>query len=251
MDEDDDEEGDLLEPGVRVWGLKKMALDMPNAEARAVLTQHDGLLRHVIRRYRLPRTPQGLSAEDQYAIGQCVLLQAHNSFDPTTGFQFSTWAVRLLEQSFSELARKTRGQTRNEQLYFLRARDGEDLTEQQQAYVERYMQRGLVSLDVPRTRAGPTLSYARETEGALYERIADDKDDEAEHVERDLREWLYAKLANGILTQQERTIVSGYLKGRTFRQIGASAGVTRQRAQQVWVDAVAKLKTAAKRETKR
>lgn len=250
MEAEDDDVEDELE-GIRIWGLKRLSLDMDEAEARAVLRKHDGLLRTVMHRYRLPKGGQGLTTEDQYAIGQVVLLQAYKRHDPQLG-AFSTLAVTMLEQSFSELARRVRGQTKSEQVSYLRARDGEELTPAQRAYADRYEQRRFLCFITTNRdtseAGGPKKGTGKGT--VSEEAFAADTDPEAEHVERDLREWLYAKLANGVLTKQERAVLQGFLRGLTFREIGRATGVTRQRAQQVWADAVAKLQSTARRENR-
>lgn len=253
MEDDADDldlEDDLLEPGVRVWGLKRMPLDMPEAEARRVLEEHDGLLRHVMRRYRLPAASQGITREDQYAIGQAVLLQAYKQHDPKLG-AFSTFAVQLLKQSFSYLARRARGQTKSEQVHYLRVRAGETLTPAQQACVERYEQRRFVAIVALPEELGARSPAGTSRAGISEEVISDGRDPETEHVERDLREWLYAKLANRVLSAQERRVVHTYLSGVTFAAIGAQIGVSRERVRQVWNSAVTKLQIAAEREQRR
>lgn len=234
---DDEPESD--DKPSRVWGLKRsVRMDVPSAAAAAVLAEHDGLLRFMMQRYKLPRGASGISVEDQYQIGQCVLLQAHATFDPSVGVVFSTWAVRLLKQSFVELARRSRLQSRKEQILVLRARDGEDLTPAERDTVRQLETRVLVSLAAP-TGEDRTLEDCLPAENADGDEIAHRQD----------REWFYAKLAT--LTAQERSVIEGYLSDRTFREIGASIGVTRQRAQQVYADALAKLRLAADRDKRR
>lgn len=245
--EDDDVDS---APSARIWGFwKKITIAMPDAEAREVLRKHDGLVRMVMRSYRIPDDHFGFGIDDLYAVGQIVLLQAHSSYDETKG-EFSTWAVRLLRQSFLDVVRRTRGQTRTQQADYIALREW-----------RRWMH---AVMHVGEEAAGPepelpSSRRVRAVEAALRRRMiltgveSEDgrvaEDDPHEAVARNQTlTWLRERVDSNLLTPSEQRVIQGVLGDMRQQEIADAMGLTRQRVQQIYAKAVEKLQAAARRE---
>lgn len=254
-DDDDDHESDLVASRpARIWGFwKKIPISLSDAEARRVLREHNGLVQMFMRRYQIPDGYTGFDRDDLHAVGQIVLLQAYTSFDPEKG-AFSTWASRLLQQSFLDIARRTRGQTRRQQADYVALREWKRWLNAVQHVGERAAG---PAPELPSTQRVVSVEAAlgRRTV-PLDEHPGDDfdarrgaQDDLHEVTERkQLMAWIRQRIATGLLTEQERRVVAGVLEDANQQEIADSLGVTRQRVQQIYAIAIEKLRQAAKRD---
>jgi RNA polymerase sigma factor (sigma-70 family) len=259
--DDDADVDEVAAPGWGIWKKQPLSIEgetpqAREARARAVLEKNRGLIGFFLCKTKLPSNGV-FTTEDLRAVFQAVLLQAHASYDPSRG-AFSTWAHVWLNQAAMDVIRRVVGRTRSEQIAYLKALHerrwendvaagrateafSEPLTTRERHALELHANRRIVSLqDVQHKGAGANRDVAVEdtigVEDPIEERLA----------EKQVREWLYAKLGNGVLTDRERTVMHGVLNGETFDAIGQRCHFSRQYAQILGARAIEKLKEAAK-----
>lgn len=245
-----------LEPErAATWGLwRSFTIQMDETEARQVLARHAGLIGLFLRRSPLPKQCKAFDTKDLEAVAKIMVLQAHLSYDSTRG-SFSNWAMRLLQQSFIDIARRARSIDRGEQRLYKKQRaleryeagrhagrvvgsEPEALTDKQQRLLRGSLSRQVISTDQPFVNRGadggdlgPTLTF----DGPSPEDLVD---------RRIESEWLKKKLSNGLLTDKEKEVVFRVLSGR-YDSWDAIAGPdrSRQAAEALYGKAVNKLRS--------
>lgn len=232
--DDEDAEPTQSNPRPHVWGIwKKQSIQQINGEAAEVLRQHSGLIGFFLRKTRLPRNA-AFAHEDLQSVFQVVLLQAYASFDASHGASFGTWACLWLEQAAIDIVRRASNRTRREQMALKTLRDGGP-TDRDLEHLKTYAHRRFVSMQTAHS------------DGYVLEEVVGAASAEIEVTvdERRMREWLYAKLGNGILTDRERTVMNATLQGLSSVEIGEMLGMTRQGAEMHHRNAIRKLRKAA------
>ena len=239
-----DAEDEDAEPATRphVWGIwKKQSIAHINGDAAAVLRQHGGLIGLFLRKTRLPKNT-AFTHEDLRSVFEVVLLQAYASFDASHGAAFGTWACIWLEQAAIDVVRRASNRTRREQIA-LKAQTARDLE-----HLQAYTQRRFVSMQTgyKPTMCGP---YAHTGSSGFEEVLSVEAPEMEDGIDaRRMKEWLYAKLSNGVLTERERTVMNAILQGLSSVEIGEMLGMTRQGAEMHHRNAVRKLREAAEDE---
>lgn len=237
--------------GAPVWGVRRTGttFEIPEDEAREILTAHTPLVHHIITRYRYEIATEPYLREDLVAVGQVALLRSYQTWDPDRS-KFATWAGLHIRQALSDFCRRARGQTMGEQRALMAARESRRNHTQLDAeilkVVLRVKNRRRVSLDANLQGANFEPSV-----GPLGDRLSDDRS-EADVAEdlfwEQAQRWLHQRLSNGLLSDRERFILKERLAGRTLREIGVDLGVTRERVRQLESKAIDTLKKQAKRD---
>lgn len=246
-----------------VWGVRRRPGTISDAEARKVLAEHGGLIHFCAKRYRMPAWCVAADHEDLLAVGRMALLQAWMTYEGSRA-QFSTWAIRLIRQAFADMVRRARSQTvveRND-LMALRVHErwvdrkarglpvGDEPPRPSAARAtaaRAVVERRFWSMDGPSTGAIDSEREAQFDDGSHLAR--GEMEDAAQALERQqLKEWLRAKLANGVLNEQERAVMQDRARGRDLAKIGVAHGLSRERIRQIEVRALEKLREAAIRD---
>jgi len=190
--------------------------------AAQIIAQYGRLVPFVARRFKLPamRRIAPIDEDDLLAIGHAVLLQSWVDYDPTRGAGFVTWAVFNLQQAFRRLVREARGQAPE------RAAD---------KTVKSGARYRIVSLADPIVPGG---------DSAIGDELAAAQFDPTAVFDQERRAmWAHSALAS--LTERERYVVLAVVNGTTLREVGAQIGKTRQRADQIYKRAIAKMRERA------
>lgn len=210
----DDEEA----PAVRSQKLLHLTrgdlAQIPEARCKEILTQYDPLVRGFVRRF--PRALFGprFDAEDLYSLSRVLLLQFWLLYDPARDEgrgSFQGWASFLFRQVLAKISRDLQN---NPELPIL--------TEVSE---ERREPRGLVVGSL-RGWMETHLTVDFDPEAAMDEQL------ELALLERAMDE----------LPGRQRFILQGVREGRTTAQIAEDLAITRQRVDQIRVDAMANLR---------
>lgn len=218
---DDDTEG---RNGPRRQKLLHLTRDdlaqIPDKQARELLAQYEPLIRSFVRRF-----PRGLlagaqfDADDLYALGQVMLLQAWLSYRPEAaeGGSFRGWATFLLRQRWGQLAGNL-------------AADREVAATDLFLLVERGA--ALTNADC-RPFGGAIGGHALDwADNALTHTPAlDDAVEQAQQVR-------LFEMALEDLTPRLRFVLEGVRAGRTTAEIAVDLGVNRQRVDQLREEAI-------------
>lgn len=188
------------------------------------LRRHEPLVVCIARRFVSPRSA---CFEDVKQEGLCALWKALTSFDPKKGASFSTWAYPWILHAVSREA------ARNTVIHVPR------MNKQNSEETKQLKQkaRAAVSLLVPED-GGEC--------GDVHQDILHDKARSPAEVCEDREEYClsmkryHTRLA--VLRPKQRQVVEARLDGATFKTIGDEMGVSRARTQQLWAEAMKKLK---------
>lgn len=201
-------------------------------DAQRVLTLHGRLVPYIGRTIRLlPGAPIG--ADDLLSVGRVALLQAWVSFDPEHGVPFASYACRMIRQRMIDLIRETSDRNHPEHRAI--------------AQVDAW-HRG--SEPEPPAKVQVVAERARARRFVPVDDLEEPDDLDLEEllsVARQ-RQWLRAKLANGLLDERERQIMAQRLCGVSLRRIGQNHNVSRERIRQIETEVLLKLQQAAVRE---
>jgi RNA polymerase sigma factor (sigma-70 family) len=210
---------------------------LSESEARVLLRDYGRLVLALVGEYRrrFPRHSHApLDEEDLVSIGNTLLLQAWQDYDPTRGMKFSSWAAMAIRQGLGSILLEARGVTRQQH-----SRRHERPIDYDSIPSIRCL------LDAPL----PTGSGGREI--TLLDTIADEgpaPDDEV--VSQAQRDWLAAAIER-CLTPREREVIACTMANCTQAEIGERYGVSRQAIEQVQRRAIEKLIRERTREERR
>lgn len=222
-----------------------------------VLTQHLGLVHHVARQLA-NRLSTKADLDEMISAGSLGLIQAFDSFDPSRGLSFSTYAVpRIRGAILDELRkqdhvprnvrRRTRdlGRARDSLAGVLRREPTEDemsrLLRVPSDVVRKWQLdaegAAMVSLDNPVRAEQPGVT--------LSETIADDRATEMDRLLTHEREVARLKTAIATLKAQERTVLAlNYFEELKLQEIASVLGLSVCRISQIRTAALAKLRAA-------
>lgn len=195
--------------------------------AAQIIEQYGRLVPFVARRFRLPlRRIAPIDEDDLIAIGNAVLLQSWVDYDPSRGAGFVTWACLNIHQAFRKLVREARGM----------AQDSPDKTVKSGAAYR------IISIGESVLPDGEFPGWREVTiEDGLQ---APEQFDPTALFDQERRTaWAHSALST--LTPREQYVVLAVVNGTTLREVGTSIGKTRQRADQIYKRAIAKMRERA------
>ncbi|MEY2786775.1 MAG: hypothetical protein RL277_2987 [Planctomycetota bacterium] len=210
------------------------------AQRDALVLEHIALLKHIVGRMALPG---GMERDDLYGFGMLGLLAAADSFDPSRGLKFSTYAYSRIRGAILDALRQRDVLSRGMRE---RMRDIERCIEryEQQHGAPPQPEEIAAELGLPREDVDEVLAAARQAGSAsledehdatrlgslLCDPRSEDPSDSVEHAE--LKQRLAEAIAE--LPQQEQSVITlYYAEGLLLRDIGEIMGVTESRVSQI------------------
>lgn len=228
MDEEDEaQDGASAHKWKYIYLARTDLAQVPPDVARAILTQYDPLVRGFVRRFPAALLGTRFDEDDLYNVGRAMLLQFWAIYDPERGRtygggSFQGWATFLFRQAFTKISRD---------LY----------------------QNPEIVCDVadPGMAEGPWINWAdRRKEGHAtaqahviggfpeWARAHLAVEPEFEEALDEQRELARLDAALEALPARHRFILQGLREGRTSEAIAADLGLSRQRVDQIRVDAM-------------
>lgn len=197
---------------------------LSHAEASKLLKQYGRLVVMIVNEY-LPRVASHplIDPDDMIAIGQMLMLQACESYEPDRGTKLSTWICHQMRQGLGNVVRETHGTTRLEAMRFKEGRA-----------VERDLARmPPLSLDAP--------MGGEDGEITLLSVIADARGAVDDEVSTNEKRRRFYDLLETLCNPREQRFMHMLLEGATLAEIGDQNGISRQRVEQVCKKAVEKI----------
>lgn len=218
MDDEEEEEAQAGTRSQKLLHLTRMDLgQIPARQAREILTQYDPLVRGFVRRF--PRALLGprFDADDLYSLSQALLLQFWLLYDPARDEgrgSFRGWASFLFRQVLAKIGRDLGTGL----IEFSMSFDGELTT-------TRFPLGGMIEGRIDAWVIAH-LSVEEDIEAQM------DVGLEMRLLDRALEE----------LPARQRFILQGIREGRSTAQIAADLAITRQRVDQIRIDAMTNLR---------
>lgn len=188
------------------------------------ISEHQGLVHKIAKRFRWALS-SGLCYEDLVQAGNMGLMRAAEKFDPERGFTFATYAVWWVRAQVRREAADRRATVRTpcwRQAEIWSKR--EPLPAHAVSLDSRMSEDGTTFLDLtPHPGDDPELSAVRGQAGKISE-----------------------KLLSALDSRHQYVLRRRYLFGDTLLDVGKQLGVTRERARQIEVAALAKLRVVAR-----
>ncbi len=212
--------------------MKQNPTDWPLVQAgdeatiTALLHRHEPLVRKIAGRFARSRPN---SFDDLKQVGTIALWNAITSFDPARGWAFSTWAHPWIMNAVSQEA-ATGWVIRTPKINPNHSEENKQL---------KRRARAAASLSEPDGDC-QAVFFAKTLDP--YERL----EDREECVRSLLR---YRRLLNTLQPRQRR-VVRARLAGATYRTIGDSMRLSRQRAKQIWDQAMIQLRKGTPAESR-
>lgn len=216
------------------------ATAMPAAARDALVLEHIALLKHIVGRMAIPG---GMERDDLFGFGMLGLLSAADSFDPSRGLKFSTYAYSRIRGAILDALRQRDVLSRGMRE---RMRDIERCIErhEQEHGAVPQPEEIAASLGLQCEEVDEAMASARQAistsidEDASHSRLgsllcdprSDDPSDSAERAE--LKQRLVEAIAE--LPEQEKSVITlYYAEEMLLRDIGEILGVTESRVSQI------------------
>jgi RNA polymerase sigma-32 factor len=196
-----------------------------------LISSHLPLARKCARRYlRIGRM------DDRVQDASVALCEAADTFDPTKGARFSTWALLYIRAALATHARKNFSMV--------------SLPASQRAAFSASLRAGTAkfdaSLDVE--IPGRRMTFVE----CIRDESAPDEDDIAERIEADERRAMVAAALRSLSRSEQAILCARHLTDNPdvpmLKEIGTHLGISRQRVQQIEIVALAKFKASLRRQ---
>lgn len=185
------------------------------ATATRLLLEYGKLVKYLVGKYQLPmRSLAPADVDDLHATGVVVLFQSWLCYDPDRGMKFASWAALNIRRAFTAMLR-------------------EAFVGNSKGTTPDAMRPTLLSCEEPVYAA---ISGGGEVVGDMLEAPPD-------RVLSDNERWLYEHVH--MLPPREQHVLLLSMQEMTFEAIGEHMGITRQRADQMYRKALARLRWIA------
>ncbi len=231
MDEEDEaQDGASAHKWKFIYLARTDLAQVPPDVAREILTKYDPLVRGFVRRFPAALLSARFDEDDLYNVGRAMLLQFWAIYDPERGRtygggSFRGWATFLFRQAFAKIQRdlfqnpeipSDVGDPRLAEMVFEAGAGREDSRATGHSWARAYVIGG-----------GPAWARDNLTVEPELEEALDDR-----------RELARLDAAREALPARHRFIRQGLREGRTSEAIAADLGLSRQRVDQIRVDAM-------------
>ncbi len=223
---------------------------MTPAERDALVLEHMPLLKHVVGRMGVPR---GMEREDLAGYGMIGLLQAADSWDPTRGLKFSTYAYPKIRGAVLDELRRRDVLTRNgretlraiEGCVQRRLLAGEIAPTPEEIAAELGMEAEEVEASLAEGRAAHECSLdgdAGDGKEGLAALLSDPRcDDPQGSAEFEEQKRLLVEAIQELPEQEQSVITLYWAEGLLLKEIAAILGVTESRVSQIHGAAIYRL----------